>query len=74
MSVRTTGVAFMAGALVATLGGLIGLGGAEFRLPILVAGFGFALRRAVHVNLSVSLVTVTSAAAVRRWLGARARP
>ena len=69
MSVRTAGVAFMAGALVATLGGLIGLGGAEFRLPILVAGFGFALRRAVHVNLSVSLVTVTSAAAVRLWLG-----
>lgn len=66
---RTAGIALAAGALVATLGGLIGLGGAEFRLPILVAGFGLALRRAVHVNLAISLVTVTVAAGVRLRLG-----
>ncbi len=61
--------AFAAGALVAALGGLIGLGGAEFRLPILVAGFGFGVRRAVHVNLAISLVTVSVAATVRLLLG-----
>ena len=69
MFARTAGIAFAAGALVATLGGLIGLGGAEFRLPILVAGFGLVLRRAVHVNLAISLVTVTIAAVVRLQLG-----
>ena len=69
MFARTAGIAFAAGALVATLGGLIGLGGAECRLPILVAGFGLVLRRAVHVNLAISLVTVTIAAVVRLQLG-----
>ena len=33
---------FLSGGTVATFGGLIGLGGAEFRLPILVGFFGFA--------------------------------
>ncbi len=31
-----------AGAAVGLLGGLIGLGGAEFRLPLLIGLFGFA--------------------------------
>lgn len=35
---------FVAGAAVGTLGGLIGLGGAEFRLPLLVALFVYATR------------------------------
>ena len=34
-------LAFAAGAAVGILGGLIGLGGAEFRLPILIGAFGF---------------------------------
>lgn len=50
--------AFGWGAGIATLGGLIGLGGAEFRLPVLIGVFGLAIRAAVVVNLSISLVTV----------------
>lgn len=66
---RAPALALVAGALVGVLGGLIGLGGAEFRLPILVGLFGYGLRRAVWLNLAISLVTVTSAAGVRLALG-----
>jgi hypothetical protein len=38
------GVAFLAGGVIGTLGGLIGLGGAEFRLPLLITLFASALR------------------------------
>lgn len=40
------------------LGGLIGLGGAEFRLPLLVGLFGFAALQAVILNKALSLVVV----------------
>jgi uncharacterized membrane protein YfcA len=50
--------AFAWGALVAVLGGLIGLGGAEFRLPILVSFFNYRTVQAILINLIVSLVTV----------------
>jgi uncharacterized membrane protein YfcA len=53
------------GAAVGLLGGLIGLGGAEFRLPVLVHGFGFGLRAAIRLNLAMSLCTVTAALAIR---------
>ena len=33
--------AFGGGGVIGTLGGLIGLGGAEFRLPLLIGLFGF---------------------------------
>lgn len=49
---------FLAGSGIGTLGGLIGLGGAEFRLPVLVAGFGFNILQAIILNLVMSLVTV----------------
>lgn len=52
--------AFAWGALVGVLGGLIGLGGAEFRLPILVSVFNYRTLQAIIINLMVSLVTVTS--------------
>jgi uncharacterized membrane protein YfcA len=48
----------LAGALVGTLGGLIGLGGAEFRLPILIGLFGFGPLPAVIMNKAMSLVVV----------------
>src|SRR5947208_14355261 len=47
------------------LGGLIGLGGGEFRLPVLMHGIGFDARSAVPLNLLVSLVTLSFALAVR---------
>ncbi len=49
---------FVSGALIGSLGGLIGLGGAEFRLPILVGYFGFATITAVIINKLVSLSVV----------------
>ena len=61
-------LAASSGFAVGILGGLIGLGGAEFRLPILVAVFGYVLRQAVVLNLVVSLVTVVAAAGVRLGL------
>src|SRR5207248_11583704 len=47
------------------LGGLIGLGGGEFRLPVLMYGIGFDARSAVPLNLLTSLVTLTFALAIR---------
>jgi|GEM_PF-4556806 len=43
---------------IGTLGGLIGLGGAEFRLPVLAGIFHFRMLDAIVINLLVSLVTV----------------
>lgn len=56
-----------AGALVGLLGGLIGLGGAEFRLPLLMALFGFAALQAVIVNKAMSLVVVIAAIPARAF-------
>lgn len=53
--------AFSAGAVIGTLGGLIGLGGAEFRLPLLIGMFRFAALEAIIVNKAMSLVVVASA-------------
>lgn len=53
--------AFFGGAAIGTLGGLIGLGGAEFRLPLLIGPFGFAAVEAVILNKAMSLVVVAFA-------------
>ncbi len=53
--------AFLTGAVVGLLGGLVGLGGAEFRLPLLIGLFGFAALQAVVVNKAMSLVVVLAA-------------
>ena len=50
---------------IALLGGLIGLGGAECRLPLLAGPLRHSLREAVPLNLAVSLVTLVAALAVR---------
>jgi uncharacterized membrane protein YfcA len=55
------GAAFAGGAIIGALGGLIGLGGAEFRLPLLISVFGFGRLQAVILNKATSLVVVTSA-------------
>jgi uncharacterized membrane protein YfcA len=49
------------GVAIGTLGGLIGLGGAEFRLPVLIGVFRFAALRAVILNKAMSLVVVAFA-------------
>src|SRR5215813_13903274 len=53
--------AFIAGAAIGILGGLIGLGGAEFRLPLLLGMFGFGALEAVILNKAMSLVVVAAA-------------
>lgn len=52
--------AFIGGAGIGTLGGLIGLGGAEFRLPLLIGIFRFVALEAVIVNKAMSLIVVAS--------------
>ncbi|WP_083889551.1 sulfite exporter TauE/SafE family protein [Nocardia pneumoniae] len=56
---------FIAGAAIGLLGGLIGLGGAEFRLPLLVGLFGFAALHAVILNKATSLIVVLTALPAR---------
>jgi uncharacterized membrane protein YfcA len=56
---------FAAGAGIGVLGGLIGLGGAEFRLPLLIGVFGFAALHAVILNKAMSLVVVLTALPAR---------
>lgn len=55
--ILTTGI----GAAVGALGGLIGLGGAEFRLPLLIGVFGYSALPAVILNKAMSLAVVASA-------------
>lgn len=62
---RSPVAVFTAGAAVGVLGGVIGLGGAEFRLPLLIGLFGFAALQAVIVNKALSLVVVASALPAR---------
>ncbi|MGJ7512442.1 sulfite exporter TauE/SafE family protein [Variovorax sp. GT1P44] len=54
-----------AGAAVGFLGGLIGLGGAEFRLPLLIGLFRYAALEAVILNKAMSLVVVAAALPLR---------
>jgi uncharacterized protein len=58
---RSLSAALAAGAGVGLLGGLIGLGGAEFRLPLLIGLFGFAALQAVIMNKAMSLIVVLTA-------------
>jgi uncharacterized membrane protein YfcA len=53
--------AFFSGAGIGTLAGLIGLGGAEFRLPFLISLYRFGALEAVIINKAMSLVVVMSA-------------
>jgi len=62
---RSPVAALLYGAPIGLLGGLIGLGGAEFRLPVLAGVFRYPARRAVALNLAISLVTVVSALLIR---------
>lgn len=58
---RSSAAAFGGGAVIGALGGLIGLGGAEFRLPLLIGVFRFAALQAVILNKAMSLIVVATA-------------
>ncbi|MFC7494263.1 MULTISPECIES: sulfite exporter TauE/SafE family protein [unclassified Nocardioides] len=58
-------LAAVAGAAVGILGGMIGLGGAEFRLPLLIGVFGFVALQAVILNKALSLIVVATALPAR---------
>lgn len=53
--------AFAGGAAVGAVGGLIGLGGAEFRLPLLISVFRFGPLEAIILNKATSLIVVATA-------------
>jgi uncharacterized protein len=66
---RTTTIVLSCVLLIGGIGGLIGLGGGEFRLPILVGLLGFTARAAVPINQILSLVTLATALVVRWHTG-----
>ena len=56
---------FFTALAIGLLGGLVGLGGAEFRLPVLVGLFGLATLQAVIANKALSLLVVGVAIVAR---------
>ena len=62
---RRSALAFLYAVPISLLGGLMGLGGAEFRLPVLAGPLGYKARQAVPLNLAVSLVTM--AVSLQTW-------
>ena len=58
-------LSFLYAVPIGVLGGLIGLGGAEFRLPVLAGTLGYQVRQAVPLNLAVSLITIIASLAIR---------
>ncbi|MFF5482340.1 TSUP family transporter [Streptomyces sp. NPDC012935] len=64
-STHAAPLVFGAGAVIGVLGGMIGLGGAEFRLPLLISLFGFAALSAVILNKAMSLIVVLVALPAR---------
>lgn len=61
ITLNRAGKGFATGTLIGALGGLIGLGGAEFRLPVLVSLFKLPTLEAIILNKAKSLVVVSAA-------------
>lgn len=57
--------AFLFAVPIGGLAGLIGLGGGEFRLPVLMQVIGFPARAAIPLNLMISLATLLFALVAR---------
>ena len=66
---RTITIALGCALVIGGIGGLIGLGGGEFRLPLLVGLIGFTARGAVPMNKILSLITLITALIVRWHTG-----
>ena len=58
-------LAFIWAVPISLLGGLMGLGGAEFRLPVLAGPLGYQAKQAVPLNLAVSLVMIVVSLLIR---------
>jgi uncharacterized membrane protein YfcA len=66
-SLGHAGLNALVGFAVAFAGGLVGLGGAELRLPYLTGTLRLPLRTAIPVNLAVSLATLLAALPTRLY-------
>lgn len=66
---RTITIALVCALVIGGIGGLVGLGGGEFRLPLLVGLIGFTARGAVPMNQILSLITLITALIVRWHTG-----
>lgn len=64
-SKRRFRLSFLYAVPIGLLGGLIGLGGAEFRLPVLAGTLGYRVHQAVPLNLAVSLITIVASLIIR---------
>lgn len=65
LSCRYSQRAFLYAVPIGGLAGLIGLGGGEFRLPVLTHVIGFPARAAIPLNLLISFATLSFALATR---------
>ena len=65
LSCRYSQRAFLFAVPIGGLAGLIGLGGGEFRLPVLTQIIGFPAREAIPLNLLISLATLSFALVTR---------
>jgi uncharacterized protein len=65
LSCRYSQRAFLYAVPIGGLAGLVGLGGGEFRLPVLTQVIGFSPRAAIPLNLLISLAALSFALATR---------